>query len=152
MESKIVLLFLLSAGCLALLAASVGGNPWLKRVDGTYGLWKRCFKITDTCITHNWDYIPSKLHAVRAFAVLAALMAAIGTIGSFIRLMRDSDGKVASAFFLGAGSCMLIAMAVFTSEHQIQLDYGLKWGWSYILGWISTIGLFVVSGLTSCLK
>ena len=157
MESKTVLLFLLSAGCLALLAVSVGGNSWLDVhwLDvhlATVGLWKNCNKFTGSCITFEWDWVSSKLHTVRAFAVIAALMAAVATLGSFIRIMRDSDGKAVSAFFLGAGCCMLIAMAVYTSEYKVKIDYGAEWGWSFILGWIATIGLFVVSGLTSCLK
>ena len=151
MEAKIVLLFLLSAGCFVLLGASVGGNVWVDVHVRNVGLWKTCIPGGD-CITIEWDWVSSKLHTVRAFAVIAALMAGIGTIGSFIRLMKESDGKAVSAFFLGAGCCMLIAMAVFTSENKIQIDYGAEWGWSYILGWLSTIGSFVVSGLTSCLK
>ena len=151
MESKNVLLFLLSAGCLALLAASVGGNSWLEINLAKIGLWKNCNEVTG-CVTFEWDWVSSKLHAVRAFAVIAALMAAVATLGSFIRLMRDSDGKAVSAFLMGAGCCMLIAMSIYTNENKIQTDYIAKWGWSFILGWIATIGLFVVSGLTSCLK
>ena len=152
MDSKTLVLFIISAGCLALLGASVGGNAWIDYKLITMGLWKRCSTIIDVCTVRDWDHIGSKLHAARAFASMAIVMAAIGTIGSFVRLIKDSDGKAVSAFFLGAGVCMTIAVSVFTSEYRVRHDYGAKWGWSYILGWIGAVATFVVSGLVSCLK
>ena len=154
MECKTLILLLFAGGTFVLLGAAAGGDEWFDNGVERLGLWRYCNKLTDICFTRDWDYIASRTHAIRAFAVMSVLLAGFGALISLVRLFKDMDGKSVSALFLGAGFCMLVAVAIYTDDGRVTVDRNpfAKWGWCFILGWLGTILSFIVSALASCLK
>uniref|UniRef100_A0A7M5XAN7 Uncharacterized protein n=1 Tax=Clytia hemisphaerica TaxID=252671 RepID=A0A7M5XAN7_9CNID len=154
MECKTLILLVFAAGTFVLLGASAGGDDWFINATVRNGLWRYCVKVLDVCVTRDWDDISTKLHAIRAFAVLSVLFAGFGALVSLVRLFKDMDGKSVSALFLGAGICMLIAVSIYTDDSRKLVEFldSASYGWSFIFGWIGTIFSFLVSALAVCLK
>ena len=70
----------------------------------------------------------------------------VGWIVAVVRMCKELNGKISAGSFLSAGVCMVIALSIFTEENSaIVKQDGISYGWSYILGWISSIICFVAT-------
>jgi len=153
MDSKTLILLLISGGTFVLIGASVGGNYWVDTAVNNSGLWKYCNDVFG-CGKVEFEGVASYIHATRAFGVMSVLAAGFGALISLVRLFKEMDGKIVTGLFLGAGVCMVIALSIYTSKNidVISNFTAIDWGWSYILGWISAILAFVCAILAAVLK
>ncbi|XP_057311387.1 lens fiber membrane intrinsic protein-like [Hydractinia symbiolongicarpus] len=140
-----ILLIVGSIGAFIFLAACTGGNYWIVsklNSDFGQGLWKIC---AITCVSFD-DFIDTyggKLQdwfkAVRAFAILSCLAAIGGVLMSILGLVTDKvKGLFASLFLFAAAGCMALALIIYSSKQNMNTN--VKYGWSYILGWIGALG------------
>ncbi|XP_057305002.1 epithelial membrane protein 1-like [Hydractinia symbiolongicarpus] len=142
-----ILLIVGSIGAFIFLAACTGGNYWIVsklQSDVGRGLWKSCSMITCVSIDDIYDLAGLKLNdwfkTVRAFAIISCLAAVGGILMSILGMVSDKvKGWFASLFLFAAAGCMALALIIYSSKIDINTDY-VKYGWSYILGWIGAIG------------
>lgn len=143
---------------LVLLIVSISGNKWIFNDIEKSGLWGFCkhfcigTSCSDICITYPIDGITNdKFHVIRAFACIAVFLATVGLIVAVVRMCKELNGKIVASFFLGAGISMIIALSMYTEQAtNIMKLTGASYGWSYILGWISSVLCFVAM-VTNCL-
>ena len=156
MDPKKIGVVIFSGVTLALLAASFGGNNWIVSdlqlnhilKDSKFGLWKLCVSVcvgpycSERCGSRS-NQVTDKTQAARVFACLALVSGIVGCIVAVVRMCKELNGKIAAGSFLTAGVCMIIALSIFTQEHSafVKQD-GVSYGWSYILGWTSSIICF----------
>lgn len=149
-----ILLSLLSLGLLGLALVS---DSWLRSSDmpGSHGgLWKIC--VSKICTLYP-DNVPGFFHTTRFFLVLAMLAGCLASLAlgaSFFcsHLCSASLSTVSTMSSFGAGLCVMIAMAVFTSgESQKVLPEMFAYSWSYSLGWLSFF-LYLGTGAVTLLS
>jgi len=126
------------------LAASTGGNAWVvSKIDSDYqsGLWKSC---SPNCRTI--DILEDWFKATRAFSIMATLAAVAATLLAILGMVSEKIKTLfASLFLFGAAFCMMIALSIYTAETDISSS--AEYGWSYIIGWIGTVGAVAVGVL-----
>lgn len=128
MDRKLLILLVCAVGVFILLAAATGGNEWLNKTRGaSEGLWKTC----GGSLCFDVKYDNSKFNATRAFAIIAVLAAAGGTVVSILRLFKELDVKLFPICFIVAGVCMMIAMSIYTDVMDPVLKIFDSWGWGY---------------------
>nr|XP_012561773.1 epithelial membrane protein 1 [Hydra vulgaris] len=129
---------------------AIAGNSWeninvnTKIQDRSYhiGLWKVCENsISSKCFNREKT---DALKATQAFMILGFL----GYLTAFIFCALLHINKNFTINLLGvvlntSALCLLIGLSVYTNQVSIR-EY--KYGWSYIIGWISFL-LTLVAGL-----
>ena len=148
MNAKIILI-LMCYGSFIFLSASVFGNNWLKDEYRNIGLWRRCYTFSGTTSCNEFSMTLDNKFVCRAFAATSLLLTVVGGIIALVRLCKELDGRIVGGFFLVAGVCMLIALAVYT---YFSKDSRMDYGWSYILGWISMVLCFVTGVMNILIK
>lgn len=158
---------------LGLLLASIASKNWLVNDSfkgGKSGIWQTCNHIClrlislcpYICDTYAINQLDAKSNAIRAFACIAMLSTTVGLVIAAVRIYKELKGKMAAGCFLCAGICMIIALSIYAAQandgkitgnlhHDLLISYvtigykrpGFSYGWSYILGWISSIFCFV---------
>lgn len=155
MNPKRIGVAIFSGITLVLLAISISTNSWLVIDTGKVGLWKACFSICfgqqcspEICAVIKSGQISDKMLATRGFACFSLFLTITGCIFAVVRMCKEVTGKVAAGCFLGAGVCMVIALSIFTEENsdRVKIDR-ISYGWSFILGWISSIFCFVAMAI-----
>ncbi|CAK8692915.1 unnamed protein product [Clavelina lepadiformis] len=107
------------------------------------GLWQFCFQ--KRCVFYSEiASVAAYIQAVRAFSVMSIILQG-GAIFALLYACLDSKChfRTSSIFLLCAGFLMLVAMSIFTGKYE--RDTGVVFGYSFILGWISTTACFLVS-------
>ncbi|TFJ97196.1 S-acyl fatty acid synthase thioesterase, medium chain [Platysternon megacephalum] len=147
---------LLAVFSLVLLCMALFTDYWLVALGphstSHSGLWQEC--LANEC--QSPPHVTGYIQATRAFLILAALATAASVLSlllsltSCVRIPVSTDLLASIAAFT-AGSCTLIAMAVYTGESwhknqdgQIQLTFE----WSFHLGW-AALPLLALSGAFS---
>lgn len=143
-----LLLIVGCGGVFIFMAACCGGNYWISIGDkgAGQGLWKGCgynpFK--DEVVCNEFNAVKGWVTAVRAFSLLAVLATIAAGVLALAGLFTEKiKGIVPGVFALIAGLCMIIALSIYTSETTAYVSNSLiKYGWSFIMGWIGAIGAF----------
>ncbi|XP_040833983.1 protein NKG7 [Ochotona curzoniae] len=142
----------LLTGCLGLLSTLVAlsTDHWFVAKGPGFlfhtGLWPQVAGVPVA------DYI----HVTQAFSILAALFALVAAVflalSYIVSLSAPGNGPLVSTITsFAAVLCMIVAMAVYTSERWDQVPHPQVqtfFSWSFYLGWVSPI-LFLCAGALS---
>jgi len=159
-ELKNIVLVALCLITLIFLAASCGGNQWVKiggvidfvNTIGEGGIWTYCkertFVYVKNCVKYEGLLLPDWLQATQAFSIFAVLFSG-GALGMAVLTLFTEKIKIkhVAILLIIPGVCGIIALAIFTSklgEHPeiaYLKRYGISpsFGWSYALGWVGSI-------------
>ncbi|XP_060114303.1 protein NKG7-like [Heteronotia binoei] len=135
---------------LLLLIIALASDFWVVDLKNQHsGLWQTCRG--DLCVRYGMN-VPAFIHGTRAFMVMGMMAGTVSFFGLFTSFFRTHVGSISIKVItvsasIVAGVCGLIAMSTFTgmyTNHTSEL--GKSFGWSFAIGWVSSI-LFFKSGL-----
>ncbi|XP_075764015.1 protein NKG7-like isoform X2 [Pelodiscus sinensis] len=150
-----------SCTCLALLSLlllllALGSEHWLEARRGDVficsGLWKIC--VNSLCVMPS--QMPDYIEATKLFLMLGLLA---GLLSAFTLLVLFSGSSFDSVLPLmvsamgsfSAGFCVLVGMAVFTSDLNSFIKFmwpHMSFGWSVGVGWVSVPVFLLTGGVT----
>ncbi|XP_076819755.1 uncharacterized protein LOC143465393 isoform X2 [Clavelina lepadiformis] len=102
--------------------------------------------------TETSQVVPSYLHAVRSLSIIGAILLLFSTaLGLYVatRKYNQSSRYVDNLLFgllVSASVSLLSAMATFTGEHPTP--YPTRYGYSFVLGWVSASLCLLLSAAT----
>ncbi|CAK8672295.1 uncharacterized protein LOC143465393 isoform X1 [Clavelina lepadiformis] len=144
-------IFPVSAVALFIDAVAIGTANWANSGTSTetsQGLWQNC--ALHKCATLT--VVPSYLHAVRSLSIIGAILLLFSTaLGLYVatRKYNQSSRYVDNLLFgllVSASVSLLSAMATFTGEHPTP--YPTRYGYSFVLGWVSASLCLLLSAAT----
>ncbi|XP_067413582.1 protein NKG7-like [Emydura macquarii macquarii] len=139
---------------LLLLLVALASDHWLEaRRDDVFirsGLWRIC--VNSLCVVPS--KLPDYIEATRMFlmlGLLAGLLSGFSLLASLSGSSSDSGSllMVSAVGSFSAGFCIMVAMAVFTSEFaEVIKATRITFGWSLAIGWASIPFFLLTGGVT----
>ncbi|XP_066270779.1 lens fiber membrane intrinsic protein-like [Branchiostoma lanceolatum] len=139
---------------LLLYIVGIATTAWLSNAAAESGLWQTCTKgRVRICASYDIGSLNGAYHACRFFAVVGALLMAVGILAGVVHAVKHSlftrvnKKRTAGGLIIVAGVCGLITAATFTGYYENEFG-GAPYGYSFYLTWIQ--GLFTIGGGVAC--